>query len=273
MDKRLQALRSIIKDMGSLLIAYSGGVDSTFLLKVSKDTVGDRVIAVTAKSLTYPGREYDEAQKRAREFGVRHLTIVSEELDIPEFSDNPPDRCYYCKRELFSKLSEIAVRERINYVADGSNLDDLGDFRPGMRAAEEAGIRSPLREAGLTKQDIRELSRDIGLSTWNKPSFACLASRFPYGDKIVPEGLHMVDEAEEYLHSLGFGQLRVRHHNNLARVEVPQEDVERFWEDGLRTTIVEKLKEIGYTYVTLDLQGYRSGSMNEALEAHERQAR
>lgn len=265
MDKRLQNLQSIIREMGSLLIAYSGGVDSTFLLKVAKDTLGDRVIAVTAKSLTYPRREHGEAQERARRLVARHLTIVSEELEIPEFSDNPPERCYYCKRELFSKLREIARKEGMNYVADGSNLDDVGDFRPGMRAAEEAGVRSPLKEAGLTKEDIRELSKGLGLSTWDKPSFACLASRFPYGDKITPKGLQMVAEAEEYLYGLGFKQLRVRQHQNLARIEVSQEDIERFCDDSLRMMIVETLKGIGYTYVTIDLQGHRSGSMNEAL--------
>lgn len=265
----MQALQNIIDDMGSLLVAYSGGVDSTFLLKVAKMTLGGRVMAVTATSLTYPKREHDEAQKRAKEFGVRHMTIVSEELDIPEFSDNPPDRCFYCKKELFSRLREIAVREGMNYVADGTNLDDVGDFRPGMKAAEELGVRSPLKEAGLTKQDIRELSRELGLSTWDKPSYACLASRFPYGDKIVPEGLRMVAEAEDYLHDLGFRQLRVRHHGNLARIEVPKGEVGRFREEGLRAEVVEKLKSIGYTYVTLDLQGYRSGSMNETLDARD----
>jgi len=218
MEVRLHHLRDIIKEMGSLLIAYSGGVDSTLLLKVAKDTLGDRVVAVTSRSLTYSAEEYNEAREIAERLGVRHLTIISEELDIPEFSSNPPDRCYYCKRELFSKLIEIARKEGIDYVADGCNLDDEKDFRPGMKAAKELGIRSPLKEAGLTKEDVRNLSKRLGLPTWNKPALACLASRFPYGNRITSKGLQMVSEAEEYLRSLGLKQLRVRHYNSLARI-------------------------------------------------------
>ena len=266
MEKKLHHLQEIIKEMDSLLVAYSGGVDSTLLLKVAKDVLGEKVVAVTARSLTYPEKEYVEAQRIAKRLGVRHLSINSEELDIPEFSSNPPDRCYYCKRELFSGLREIAGREGIGYIADGCNLDDEKDFRPGMRAAEELGIRSPLREAELTKEDIRKLSKGLGLASWNKPSLACLASRFPYGDKITPRGLQMVSEAEEYLYNLGFKQLRVRHHQGLARIEVSRKDIRRFCDNSLCLEITRKLKKIGYTYVTSDLQGYRSGSMNEVLQ-------
>ncbi len=263
----MQALQGIIREMGSLVVAYSGGVDSTFLLRVARDVLGDSVVAVTATSLTYPSREYDEARAMSEELGVRHVTVVSEELDIPEFSTTPPDRCYHCKRELFAKLKEIALREGMGFVADGSNLDDTGDYRPGMRAADEAGIRSPLREAGLTKEHVRQLSKSLGLPTWDKPSFACLASRFPYGDRITPEGLQMVGEAEDYLRGLGFTQLRVRHRGDLACVEVPATDIGRFCDDALRGRVAERLKEIGFIYVALDLQGYRSGSMNEVLPA------
>lgn len=266
MGKKLRRLQEIIKEMDSLLIAYSGGVDSSLLLKVATDVLGKKVVAVTARSLTYPEKEYEEAQKIAEKLGVRHLSINSEELDIPGFFSNPPDRCYYCKRELFSGLREIAGREGIDYIADGCNLDDEKDFRPGMRAAEELGIRSPLREAELTKEDIRKLSKGLGLASWNKPSLACLASRFPSGDKITPRGLQMVSEAEEYLYSLGFKQLRVRHHQGLARIEVSRKDIKRFCDNSLCLEITRKLKKIGYTYVTLDLQGYRSGSMNEVLQ-------
>jgi uncharacterized protein len=266
-DEKLQDLQRIIGEMGSLVVAYSGGVDSTFLLRVAGDVLGDKVVAVTATSLTYPSREYDEARVTAEGLGVRHITMTSEELDIPGFSGNPPDRCYYCKRELFSKLKEIALREGMSHVADGANLDDAADFRPGTKAADELGIRSPLKEARLAKEDVRRLSKSLGLSTWDKPSFACLASRFPYGDPITPGALRMVAEAEDYLRGLGFAQVRVRHRRDLASVEVPPGEIARFCDDGLRAEVVARLRQIGYVYVTLDLQGYRSGSMNEVLGA------
>ena len=201
----------------------------------------------------------------ALNMGIKQISIASDELSIPEFIDNPPDRCYYCKRSLFSKLIDIMKKEGLHYVADGSNLDDGKDFRPGSRASEELGIRSPLREAGLTKDDIRSLSKSLGLPTWDKPSMACLASRFPYWQKITPQALEMVSKAEEYLHSLGLKQLRVRHHDSLARIEVPLEDTRKICDEELSRKIVDRLKDIGYIYVTLDLQGYRSGSMNEPL--------
>jgi len=265
-------LKEIVEGYGSLLVAFSGGCDSTLLLKVARDVLGERAMAVTARSETYPSREYEEAVQLAREIGARHLTIDTSELSVEGFSSNPPDRCYFCKGELFQKLLEIAGEHGIQYVADGASLDDASDHRPGMRAAAELGIVSPLKEAGLTKNDIRELSKRLGLSTWDKPSFACLASRFPYGEKITPEKLIMVDRAESFLRSLGFRQVRVRHHDNMARVEVPEEDIPRFLNDSVRERVASKLKEIGYTYISLDLQGYRSGSMNEVLSQSERSA-
>jgi uncharacterized protein len=271
-DDKLARLREIIKGYGSLLVAFSGGCDSTFLLKVAHGVLGDRAMAVTARSETYPSREYEEAVQLAREIGARHLTIDTSELSVEGFSSNPPDRCYFCKGELFQRLLEIAAEHGMRYVADGASLDDASDHRPGMRAARELGIVSPLKEAGLTKDDIRELSRMLGLPTWDKPSFACLASRFPYGEEITAEKLTMVDRAENFLRSLGFRQVRVRHHDTIARIEVSGPDLDRFLERSVRERVASKLKEIGYTYVSLDLQGYRSGSMNEVFSQSERSA-
>jgi uncharacterized protein len=266
MEERLQSLIENIKEMESLLVAFSGGVDSTFLLRVAKDALGGNVVAATAKSPIYPEAEYEQAKMMASELGAKHLTIFTEQYQQPEFFSNPPNRCYYCKRELFAKLRQLADREGLNWVADGTNYDDLGDHRPGIMAAAELGARSPLCEAGLTKNDIRALSRQLGLATWDKPSLACLASRFPYGDEITLKGLSMVAEAEKYLQGLGFKQLRIRHHNDIARIEVALEEMGRFYHPELCNEVVNKLKAIGYTYITLDLQGYRSGSMNEVLE-------
>jgi uncharacterized protein len=263
--KKLEEFKKILKHMGSLLVAYSGGVDSTFLLAVAKEVLANRVLAVTARSATYPEREIVSAGETAQQLGVRYRLIDSEELSLPEFRNNPLDRCFYCKRELFSRLRNIAQEEGIPWIADGSNVDDDRDFRPGSRAVQEMGIRSPLKEAGLTKEDIRKLSSDMGLPTWDKPSIACLASRFPYGEEITTEKLTMVGRAEEYLLNMGFRQVRVRHHQNIARIEVGEEEVKRFFDCSVRKQVVEKLKEIGYTYITLDLEGYRLGSMNEVL--------
>ena len=270
MDKRvrekLDRLKDIFQKMGKVLVAYSGGVDSTFLLKVAKDTVGDRnVLAATALSPLYPDRELAGAKKVAQDMGVRHLLIESNELEIEGFSKNPPNRCYYCKRELFEELVNLARKEAIPFIVEGSTLDDDKDHRPGRKAVQELGIRSPLKEAMLTKGDVRELSRALRLPTWDKPSFACLASRFPYGEEITLEALRRVDEAEAFLFSLGFKQVRVRHYPNLARIEVNPEEISRLTDGSLREKVVSRLKEIGYQYVTLDLQGFRSGSMNEVL--------
>ena len=261
--KKLESLKNILKSLESVIIAYSGGVDSTFLSKVAFDVLGEKAFAVTAKSETYPLSEFQEAIKYAQEIGIKHEVIVSEELDIPEFSHNPVNRCYYCKKELFLKLKEFALERGFKRVVDGSNLDDVDDYRPGMQALAELDIRSPLKEAGLTKADIRELSKGLGLPTWDKPSFACLSSRFPYGNEITREKLKAVGEGEIFLRSLGFRQLRVRHHDKIARIEVNEEDIKLLLNN--RKEIVKKFKELGYTYITLDLQGYRTGSMNEVL--------
>ena len=263
--QKLKSLQRQIKDCGSMVIAFSGGVDSTFLLKVAADILGDHVIAVTARSSTYPDREYREAESFAKGLGARHIVITSEELEIDGFAENPVNRCYYCKQELFQKVKEIAKQHGISHVADGSNLDDLGDYRPGLKAVEELAVISPLRDAGMGKEDIRVLSKEIGLPTWNKQSFACLASRFPYGQKITRETLSMVDQAEQYLLDLGFRQVRVRHHENLARIEVGSEERSRFFQEEILDRVSKQLKAIGYQYVTLDMSGYRTGSMNEVL--------
>jgi len=268
MDATLKAKRDrlvgLLRETGGCVIGFSGGVDSTFLFAVAGEALGERVLAVTATSETYPLRELREARELAAGIGGRHRVIVSEELDIPGFSENPADRCYHCKKELFSKLRAIADEEGLSHVLDGSNVDDLGDYRPGRNATRELSVRSPLIEAGLSKDDIRELSRAMGLATWNKPAFACLSSRFPYGVRITREKLARVDRAEEALRGLGFRVVRVRHHGEVARLELgPGEFLQAV--NGLRDEIVRLVKEAGYAYVALDLQGYRTGAMNETL--------
>ena len=268
---KLKKLKDILSQMGNVLVAFSGGVDSTFLLRVASDVLGERVLAITASSETYPEREVEEASRLAKSLNVRQKVIPTHELRNPDFSSNPPARCYFCKQELFSRLKKIAAREGIPYVLDGSNYEDRLDYRPGTRAAKELGIRSPLKEAHLLKNEIRILSRILNLPTWNKPSLACLASRIPYQTRIERQTLQQIGEAEDFLRKLGFSQVRVRHHGEVARIEIGPNEFLKIVKQGMSEKIVRRLKKIGYLYITLDLGGYRTGSMNEALKLKRRQ--
>ena len=273
-EKKLERLQKILRRLGSVAIAYSGGVDSTFLVKVACDTLGrDNVLAVTASSETYVPRELADAKRLAKRIGARHVVITTSELDIAQFKDNPPTRCYWCKRELFGRLREVAAGCGIKHLCDGANADDPHEWRPGLKAAKELGVKSPLREADLGKDDIRRLSRAMDLPTWNKPAMACLSSRFPYGQSIVIEKIRQVAEGEEYLRRKGLVGIRVRHHGDTARIEVPPGEIARLAEPAFRRGLVRKFKSLGFTYVALDLEGYRSGSMDEVLPGRKKRTR
>ena len=272
LNRKYQALKDYFKDLGSAAIAFSSGVDSTLMLKVAHDVLGNRTIAVTARSHSFPAREKTEASDFCKKEGIEHVFIDSEELNIPGFTQNPKNRCYLCKRELFERIIEVAGQHDIPHVCEGSNLDDNGDYRPGLQAIAELGVKSPLRECNLWKSEIRAISKELGLDTWKKQSFACLASRFVYGETISVKKLDMVDKAEQLLIDLGFVQERVRIHSfgngetsgTIARIEVNPDEFQKLLEN--HETIVSEFKKIGFNYVSMDLQGYRTGSMNETLK-------
>ena len=263
---KLNELRKIIGDLGSLAVGFSGGVDSALLLAVAHEVLGERSLAVTAADASVPKREISEAKKFCEDRGIRHIMINTDPLSEESYRNNSSDRCYFCKRGIFSEIIKTAKENGIEYVAEGSNMDDLGDYRPGLKAIAELNVKSPLRDAGLNESDIRMISKAMGLPTWNKPAYACLASRFVYGEQITEEKLHMIDRAEQFLIGLGFYEERVRMHGDLARIEVAADDIPRLASEEVRNKIYEEFRNIGFLFVTLDMKGYRTGSMNATLD-------
>ena len=266
LNDKYDFLKSYIKELGSVAVAFSSGVDSTLLLKVAHDELGDKCIALTGSSESFPQTEQEESNSFCKKEGIQQVLFFSNELQNEDYAKNPKDRCYHCKHILFSTMQKLAKENGVSYVLEGSNVDDLGDYRPGLNAIAELGIKSPLREAGLTKDEIRQLSKQLDLPTFQKQSFACLASRIPYGERITAEKLKRIEEAEDFLKKKGFSYYRVRIQDKLARIEVLPKDIERFMEENLRNEVVAYFKQLGFLYVTLDLQGYRTGSMNEVLK-------
>ena len=269
LDAKVDRLRALLGELPSVLVAFSGGVDSSFLLRVAHDVLGERCLALTTSSPTTPEEDIDDARQLAAALGVQHLLVEANELDVPGYAENAPNRCYLCKDSLFVICLREAARRGLAAVLDGANVDDLADHRPGLQAAAEQGVRHPLVEAGLSKADIRAASRALALPTWDRPASPCLSSRFPYGTRITAERLAQVAAAERFLRAQGLRELRVRHHEHTARLEVPVADMPRLLAPGVREAVVQELKRLGFAYVALDLQGFRSGSLNETLAAPE----
>ena len=267
LQEKLSRLKEYIGELGSLAVGFSGGVDSSFLMVVAHEVLGDKAIAVTGVDASVPERELTEAKEFCEKYGIRQVTCSWNPMQEESYRKNSPDRCYYCKKGIFSEIKRVADEYGIEYVAEGSNMDDLGDYRPGLRAVEELSVKSPLREVGLYKEDIRNISKAMGLLTWSKPAYACLASRFVYGEEITEEKLHMIDQAEQFLIEHGFYQERVRIHGNIARIEVPAKDIPRLAEDEMRESVYKKFKDIGFLFVTLDMHGYKLGSMNATIKS------